>query len=94
MQQGRREGGKAGKGHTPHTLHTLVPRWRAARSVLDRGLYSPAICRRGERDCEFASLDVAEEAGDSNMVCRVTGQLHQNLELTGKLLGDLGVWAR
>jgi hypothetical protein len=39
----------------------------------------------------FASLDVAEEAGDSNMVCRVTGQLHQNLELTGKLLGDLGV---
>jgi hypothetical protein len=34
---------------------------------------------------------VAEECGDSNMVCRVTGQLHQNLELTGKLLGDLGV---
>jgi hypothetical protein len=39
----------------------------------------------------FASLDVAEECGDSNMVCRVTGQLHANLELTGKLLGDLGV---
>jgi hypothetical protein len=39
----------------------------------------------------FASLDVAEECGDSNMVCRVTGQLHQNLELTGKLLGDLGI---
>jgi len=39
----------------------------------------------------FASLDVAEECGDSNMVCRVTAQLHQNLELTGKLLGDLGV---
>jgi transposase-like protein len=39
----------------------------------------------------FASLDVAEECGDSNMVCRVTGQIHQNLELTGKLLGDLGV---
>jgi transposase-like protein len=33
----------------------------------------------------FASLDVAEECGDSNMVCRVTGQLHANLELTGKL---------
>jgi hypothetical protein len=39
----------------------------------------------------FASLDVAEECGDSNMVARITGQLHQNLELTGKLLGDLGM---
>jgi len=39
----------------------------------------------------FASLDVAEECGDSAMVCRVTAQIHQNLELTGKLLGDLGV---
>src|SRR5262245_11860113 len=39
----------------------------------------------------FASLDVAEECGDSNMVCRVTAQIHQNPELTGKLLGDLGV---
>ncbi|PWT86437.1 MAG: hypothetical protein C5B58_01415 [Acidobacteria bacterium] len=38
----------------------------------------------------FASLDVAEECGDSNMVCR-PAQIHQNLELTGKLLGDLGV---
>jgi transposase-like protein len=39
----------------------------------------------------FASLDTAEECGDSNMVARITGQLHHNLELTGKLLGDLGV---
>jgi len=39
----------------------------------------------------FASLDVAEECADSNMVARITGQLHHNLELTGKLLGDLGV---
>jgi hypothetical protein len=38
----------------------------------------------------FASLDVAEECGDSAMVCRVTSQLHQNLEITGRLLGDLG----
>jgi hypothetical protein len=33
---------------------------------------------------------VAEECGDSNTVCRVTVQLHTNLELTGKLLGPLG----
>ena len=37
----------------------------------------------------FASLDVAEEYRDSAMVTRVTGQLHTNLELTGRLLGDL-----
>ncbi len=37
----------------------------------------------------FSALDVGEEHGDANMVSRVAGQLHQNLELTGKLLGDL-----
>jgi transposase-like protein len=39
----------------------------------------------------FAALDVAEEAGDSAMVARVTHQLHENLQITGRLLGDLGV---
>ena len=39
----------------------------------------------------FASLDVAEEAGDGNMLSRVAGQLHRNLEICGKLLGDLNV---
>jgi hypothetical protein len=39
----------------------------------------------------FASLDSAEDAGDGSMLSRVAGQLHANLELTGKLLGDLGV---
>jgi hypothetical protein len=39
----------------------------------------------------FASLDAAEEHGDGNMISRVAGQLHHNLEITGKLLGDLGV---
>ena len=38
----------------------------------------------------FSSLDVAEEAGDGNMLSRLAGQLHNNLEITGKLLGDLG----
>jgi hypothetical protein len=37
----------------------------------------------------FSSLDVAEECRDGNMLARVAGQLHNNLELTGKLLGDL-----
>jgi hypothetical protein len=39
----------------------------------------------------FAGLDVAEEAGDGNMISRLAGQLHKNMELVGKLLGDLGV---
>src|SRR6267143_1149391 len=37
----------------------------------------------------FSALDVGEEHGDANMVARIAGQLHNNLELTGKLLGDL-----
>ena len=39
----------------------------------------------------FAALDSAEDAADTTTVTRVTRQLHENLELTGKLLGDLGV---
>ena len=45
----------------------------------------------GLRNRLFASLDVAEECGDSAMVARVAHQLHENLNITGKLLGDLGV---
>jgi hypothetical protein len=37
----------------------------------------------------FAALDVAGEYKDANMLSRVAGQLHRNLELTGKLIGDL-----
>lgn len=37
----------------------------------------------------FSILDVAEEGGDGNMLSRIAGQLHNNLELTGKLLGTL-----
>lgn len=37
----------------------------------------------------FASLDAAEEHGDGSMLSRVAGQIHRNLELTGKLIGDL-----
>ena len=39
----------------------------------------------------FAALDAAEEYNDAGMLTRVASQLHANLELTGKLLGDLGV---
>jgi hypothetical protein len=37
----------------------------------------------------FASLDVAEECRDGTMLARIAGQLHNNLEITGKLLGTL-----
>src|SRR5262245_15141502 len=39
----------------------------------------------------FAALDASEEYNDAGMLTRVSSQLHANLELTGKLLGDLGV---
>jgi hypothetical protein len=39
----------------------------------------------------FASLDAAEEHDDGFRITQVSAQLHRNLELTGKLLGDLGV---
>lgn len=37
----------------------------------------------------FNGLDVAEEYRDGSMLTRVSAQLHQNLELTAKLVGDL-----
>jgi hypothetical protein len=37
----------------------------------------------------FSALDVGEEFGDANMVSRVAAQLHHNLEITARLLGDL-----
>ncbi len=43
----------------------------------------------GLRNRLFASLDVAEESGDSGMVARISSQLHANFEIVGKLLGDL-----
>jgi hypothetical protein len=37
----------------------------------------------------FLSLDIAEECRDGNMAARVANALHNNLEITGKLLGTL-----
>lgn len=45
----------------------------------------------GLRQRLFTAYDVAEEHGDSGMAARVAAQLHRNLELTGRLLGDLAV---
>jgi|RhiMetdeSRZDD1v2_1073273.scaffolds.fasta_scaffold1509411_1 hypothetical protein len=39
----------------------------------------------------FAALDCAEEYQDAGMLTRVASALHANLELTARLLGDLGV---
>jgi hypothetical protein len=38
----------------------------------------------------FAALDTAEYVGDGGMLSKVSGQLHHNFEITGRLLGDLG----
>jgi hypothetical protein len=39
----------------------------------------------------FAALDAMEEFGDAGGLTSVSAQLHRNLEITGKLLGDLAV---
>jgi hypothetical protein len=57
------------------------------RETEGQSLLSHLVAIRGRL---FGSLDFSEEHGDSNMVARITSQLHQNLELTGKLLGTLG----
>jgi hypothetical protein len=37
------------------------------------------------------TMDIAEECGDGMMVSKLAGAIHKNLELTGRLLGDLNV---
>jgi hypothetical protein len=58
----------------------------ALREKEGQSLLANLVALRGRL---FSSLDVAEEAGDGSMLSRIAGQLHQNLELTGKLVGSL-----
>jgi hypothetical protein len=37
----------------------------------------------------FSILDTAEENGDGNMLSRIAGQLHNNLDITARLVGSL-----
>jgi hypothetical protein len=56
------------------------------RETESQSLLANLIALRGRL---LNALNIGEEHGDANMVSRVAGQLHRNLELTGKLLGDL-----
>jgi hypothetical protein len=56
------------------------------RETESQSLLANLVALRGRL---FSSLDVAEECGDGTMLARIAGQLHNNLEITGKLLGDL-----
>ncbi len=56
------------------------------REVEGQSLLSHLVALRNRL---FASLDVAEEAGDAGMTARVVGQIHRNLEITGELVGSL-----
>jgi hypothetical protein len=58
------------------------------RETESQSLLANLVALRGRL---FSALDVGEEHGDSNMVARIAAQLHHNLEITGKLLGDLSV---
>jgi len=83
-----------------HRTNHLPPQLRAAliagpdldidldklRDTESQSLLANLVALRGRL---FSIIDVAEEAGDGNMLSRIAGQLHNNLEITGKLLGDL-----
>lgn len=84
-----------------HSNHHLPPQLRAKliagpsiegvdldrlRDVESQSLLSHLVNLRNRL---FASLDVAEECGDSAGVARFAAQLHSNFELVAKLLGDL-----
>jgi hypothetical protein len=56
------------------------------RETESQSLLANLVALRGRL---FSILDTAEEHGDGNMLSRIAGQLHNNLEITGKLLGDL-----
>jgi hypothetical protein len=83
-----------------HRMNHLPPQLRASliagpdlsidldklRETESQSLLANLVALRGRL---FQILDVAEEGGDGNMLSRIAGQLHNNLEITGKLLGDL-----
>jgi hypothetical protein len=56
------------------------------RDTESQSLLANLVALRGRL---FSILDVAEEAGDGTMLARIAGQLHNNLEITGKLVGSL-----
>src|SRR5262249_49510439 len=58
----------------------------ALRETEGQSLLAHLVAIRGRL---LGSLDIAEENGDGSMLSRIAGQLHQNLELTGKLVGSL-----
>jgi hypothetical protein len=83
-----------------HRAHHLPPQLRASliagpdldidldrlRETESQSLLANLVALRGRL---FQILDVAEEGGDGNMLSRIANALHNNLEITGKLLGSL-----
>jgi hypothetical protein len=89
--------GRHGKNHLPPQLRAqlfagpdLAIDLDKLRETESQSLLANLVALRHRL---FASLDVAEEAGDGNMISRIASQLHRNLEVTGKLIGDLNVGA-
>lgn len=77
----------------PQLIAQLVSRGRTSAEDLEQlrvteseGLLSHLIAQRGRL---YALADGAEQIGDTSAAAKVHGQLSRNLELTGKLLGDL-----
>lgn len=58
----------------------------ALRETESQSLLAHLVAIRGRL---LGSLDVAEEHGDGGMLARIASQLHENLSLTGRLVGSL-----
>src|SRR5436190_7035986 len=56
------------------------------RETESQSLLANLVALRGRL---FSSLDVAEENGDGGMLARIAGQLHNNLDITARLVGSL-----
>jgi hypothetical protein len=83
-----------------HRKNHLPPQLRAAliagpdldidldklRETESQSLLANLIALRGRL---FSILDVAEENGDGTMLARIAGQLHNNLDITARLVGSL-----
>jgi hypothetical protein len=58
----------------------------ALRETESQSLLAHLVAIRGRL---LGSLDIAEEHGDGGMLARIASQLHENLALTGRLVGTL-----
>jgi hypothetical protein len=98
MALGRGGRSSNGRGHCPYRPPVPSSNWDRGtgdRRIVATALVAPKMAAPGGmrlalvhlvglRNRLFAFLDVAEKTRDGNMISRIAGQPHHNLEVTGK----------